>query len=57
MPSVRRGTVTEDIVGYIERLRGTSEWRADSKGSIRAPIATVRITTYIPRFDASIETK
>ncbi|KAF9486378.1 ribosomal protein L1 [Pholiota conissans] len=41
MPSERRGTVTEDIVGYIERLRGTSEWRADRKGSIRAPIATM----------------
>jgi large subunit ribosomal protein L1 len=42
MPSERRGTVTEDIAGYIGRLRGTSEWRADRKGSIRAPIATVR---------------
>ncbi|KIM47589.1 hypothetical protein M413DRAFT_15758 [Hebeloma cylindrosporum] len=39
MPSERRGTVTEDIVGYIQRLRGTSEWRADRTGSIRAPIA------------------
>ncbi|KAF8203903.1 ribosomal protein L1-like protein [Pholiota molesta] len=41
MPSERRGTVTEDIAGYIGRLRGTSEWRADRKGSIRAPIATM----------------
>lgn len=41
MPSERRGTVTEDIVGYIQRLRGTSEWRADRAGTIRAPIATV----------------
>ncbi|PPR06131.1 hypothetical protein CVT26_005353 [Gymnopilus dilepis] len=41
MPSERRGTVTEDIVGYIQRLRGTSEWRADRAGTIRAPIATM----------------
>ncbi|KAF8910043.1 ribosomal protein L1-like protein [Gymnopilus junonius] len=39
MPSERRGTVTEDVVGYIQRLRGTSEWRADRTGTIRAPIA------------------
>ncbi|KAF4611951.1 hypothetical protein D9613_004166 [Agrocybe pediades] len=41
MPSERRGTVTEDIAGYISRLRGTSEWRADRAGTIRAPIATM----------------
>jgi large subunit ribosomal protein L1 len=41
MPSERRGTVTEDIGGYIQRLRGTSEWRADRTGNIRAPIAIV----------------
>ena len=41
MPSERRGTVTEDIVGYISRLRGSSEWRADKAGNIRAPIAAV----------------
>ncbi|KAF8167448.1 ribosomal protein L1-like protein [Crassisporium funariophilum] len=39
MPSERRGTVTDDIAGYIQRLRGTSEWRADRTGNIRAPIA------------------
>jgi len=39
MPSERRGTVTEDIGGYIQRLRGTSEWRADRTGNIRSPIA------------------
>jgi len=41
MPSERRGTVTEDIVGYIQRLRGSSEWRADRTGNIRTPIAQV----------------
>lgn len=41
MPSERRGTVTEDIAGYIQRLRGTSEWRADRAGNIRTPIAQV----------------
>ena len=41
MPSERRGTVTEDVVGYIQRLRGTSEWRSDRAGNIRTPIAQV----------------
>ncbi|PPQ77003.1 hypothetical protein CVT25_014820 [Psilocybe cyanescens] len=39
MPSERRGTVTEDMAGYIQKLRGSSEWRADRTGTIRAPIA------------------
>ncbi|KAJ8509164.1 hypothetical protein ONZ45_g8635 [Pleurotus djamor] len=39
MPSERRGTVTDDIAGYIQRLYGTSEWRADKSGSIRTAIA------------------
>lgn len=41
MPSERRGTVTDDIAGYIQRLHGTSEWRADRTGNIRTPIAAV----------------
>ncbi|KAI0692973.1 ribosomal protein L1-like protein [Cytidiella melzeri] len=39
MPSERRGTVTEDIAGYIRRLKGTSEWTGDKQGTIRQPIA------------------
>ncbi|KAF9502169.1 ribosomal protein L1 [Pleurotus eryngii] len=39
MPSERRGTVTDDIAGYIQRLYGTSEWRADKSGSIHTAIA------------------
>jgi len=39
MPSERRGTVTDDIPGYIRRLQGTSEWRGDKAGTIRAAIA------------------
>jgi len=39
MPSERRGTVTDDIAGYIQRIQGTSEWRADRAGNIRMPIA------------------
>ncbi|KAG5718700.1 50S ribosomal protein L1 [Termitomyces sp. T112] len=39
MPSERRGTVTDDIAGYLQRIRGTSEWRADKTGNIRMPIA------------------
>jgi len=48
MPSERRGTVTEDIAGYIQRLQGTMEWRADRAGNIRAPIAKVRSKSLIP---------
>jgi len=39
MPSERRGTVTEDVAGYIRRLQGTTEWKGDKKGTIRTPIA------------------
>ncbi|KAI0043536.1 ribosomal protein L1 [Auriscalpium vulgare] len=39
MPSERRGTVTDDIAGYIRRLVGTNEWKGDKTGTIRAPIA------------------
>ncbi|KAI0361118.1 ribosomal protein L1 [Trametes cingulata] len=41
MPSERRGTVTDDIAGYIKRLKGTSEWKGDKEGTIRQPIAKV----------------
>lgn len=41
MPSERRGTVVDDVAGYLQRLRGTSEWRADKSGTIRAPIAVM----------------
>lgn len=38
MPSERRGTVTDDIVGYIQRLSGSAEWRGDKGGAIRMPV-------------------
>lgn len=38
MPSERRGTVTDDIAGYIQRLSGSAEWRGDKAGAIRMPI-------------------
>jgi large subunit ribosomal protein L1 len=41
MPSERRGTVTEDVAGYIRRLQGTSEWRGDKDGTIRTVVAKV----------------
>ena len=47
-PSERRGTVTDDIAGYIKKLAGTSEWRADKAGNIRAPIGMVRLTDLNP---------
>lgn len=43
MPSERRGTVTDDIAGYLQRIQGTSEWRADRSGNIRTPIALVSL--------------
>lgn len=41
MPSERRGTVTDDIEGYLSKLSGTTEWRGDKSGTIRMPIAKV----------------
>jgi large subunit ribosomal protein L1 len=47
MPSERRGTVTDDIAGYIRRLQGTTEWKGDKDGTIRTPIAKVcQISSY-----------
>ncbi|KAG6851368.1 hypothetical protein H0H93_005766 [Arthromyces matolae] len=43
MPSERRGTVTDDIAGYLQRIHGTSEWRADKTGNIHQPIARASI--------------
>ncbi|KAI0323080.1 ribosomal protein L1-like protein [Amylostereum chailletii] len=39
MPSERRGTVTDDVAGFIRRLQGTNEWKGDKAGTIRTPIA------------------
>ncbi len=46
MPSERRGTVTDDIGGFIRRLKGTSEWKGDKEGTIRQPIAKVGPFSY-----------
>ena len=45
MPSERRGTVTEDIAGYIRRMQGSVEWKGDTHGTIRTAIAKVRDPT------------
>ncbi|TFK56511.1 ribosomal protein L1 [Heliocybe sulcata] len=42
MPSERRGTVTDDIVGYLRRIQGSDEWKGDKTGTIRAPIAKLQ---------------
>jgi large subunit ribosomal protein L1 len=42
MPSERRGTVTEDMAGFMKRLQGTEEWKGDKIGTIRMPIAKVQ---------------
>ncbi len=54
MPSERRGTVTEDIAGYIRRLKGTSEWTGDQQGTIRQPIAKVCSPTFACKFHAQL---
>ncbi|KAF9021739.1 ribosomal protein L1 [Hymenopellis radicata] len=41
MPSVRRGTVTDDIAGYIEKLLGATEWKGDQTGNIVVPFARI----------------
>lgn len=55
MPSERRGTVLEDMAGYLGKLRGTSEWRADKGGTIRIPIAAVS-TSRLPMVDGEFLT-
>ncbi|KAE9409245.1 50S ribosomal protein L1 [Gymnopus androsaceus JB14] len=44
MPAERRGTVTDDIAGYIERIQGTSEWKADKTGNIHMPIGSMHFS-------------
>ncbi|KAK7058620.1 hypothetical protein VNI00_002256 [Paramarasmius palmivorus] len=44
MPSERRGTVTDDIAGYMQRIQGTEEWKADKHGNIHMPIASMHFT-------------
>lgn len=39
MPSERRGTVTDEIAAYMKRMQGSTEWKGDKAGTIRAPIA------------------
>lgn len=36
MPSVKRGTVTEDVVQAIQEARGGLDWKGDSRGVVRA---------------------
>ncbi|KAF7303025.1 hypothetical protein MKEN_01265500 [Mycena kentingensis (nom. inval.)] len=45
MPSTRRGTVTDDIEGYVKRVKGSTEWKADRAGNIRMPIGRMDFPT------------
>lgn len=36
MPSVKRGTVANDVVQAVQEARGGLDWKGDSKGVIRA---------------------
>lgn len=38
MPSERRGTVTDEIGNYIDKLKASYEWKADKTGRIFASI-------------------
>ena len=55
MPSERRGTVTDDIAGFIRRLKGTSEWKGDKAGTIRTAIAKVTMALRVALTSADIE--
>ena len=55
MPSERRGTVTDDIAGFIRRLKGTSEWKGDKAGTIRTAIAKVTMALRVALTSAGIE--
>lgn len=41
MPTARRGTVLEDVVGYIKASYGSSQWRGDKDGYIRLVVGRV----------------
>jgi ribosomal protein L1 len=41
MPSECCGTVTNDIMGFMKRLQGSSEWRGDKAGTVRTAIGKV----------------
>jgi ribosomal protein L1 len=41
MPSERRGTVTNDIKGFMRRLQGSIEFRGDKAGTVRTAIGKV----------------
>ncbi|GAA6046847.1 hypothetical protein JCM3770_005673 [Rhodotorula araucariae] len=44
MPSVKRGTVADDIVQAIKEARGGLDWKGDSKGVVRAAIGRLHFT-------------
>jgi large subunit ribosomal protein L1 len=46
MPSERRGTVLEDVGGFIRRLQGSVEWKGDKGGTIRTAIGKVSFITF-----------
>jgi len=46
MPSERRGTVTDDVAGYIRRMQGSVEWKGDKTGTIHTPIAKGAIEAF-----------
>ncbi len=41
MPSVKRGTVSDDVVTAVKEARGGLDWKGDSKGVVRAAIGRV----------------
>ena len=42
MPSVKKGTVSDDIAETIKAAKGTFDWKSDKMGTIRAAIGRVR---------------
>ncbi|BGP39201.1 hypothetical protein JCM10450v2_003156 [Rhodotorula kratochvilovae] len=44
MPSVKRGTVADDIVQAIKEARGGLDWKGDNKGVVRAAVGRLHFT-------------
>ncbi|GAA5843992.1 hypothetical protein JCM9279_003694 [Rhodotorula babjevae] len=44
MPSVKRGTVADDVEQAIKEARGGLDWKGDSKGVVRAAIGRLHFT-------------
>jgi large subunit ribosomal protein L1 len=51
MPSVKKGTVSDDISTTIKATKGTFDWKGDKMGTIRAAIGRVGLVISLDRIN------